>query len=69
MAAKQIAYDVDARERMLRGIQKLAKAVKITLGPSGRVAILEKSFGAPTETTLEVMRRILRRHYEDMWPA
>jgi chaperonin GroEL len=50
MAAKQIAYDVDARERMLRGIQKLAKAVKTTLGPSGRVVILEKSFGAPTVT-------------------
>jgi chaperonin GroEL len=50
MAAKQIAYDVDARERMLRGIQKLAKAVKVTLGPSGRVVILEKSFGAPTVT-------------------
>ena len=50
MAAKQIAYDVDARERMLKGIQKLAKAVKITLGPSGRVVILEKSFGSPTVT-------------------
>jgi chaperonin GroEL len=50
MAAKQIAYDVDARERMLRGIQKLAKAVKTTLGPTGRVVILEKSFGAPTVT-------------------
>src|SRR6185503_12203700 len=50
MAAKQIAYDVDARERMLRGIQKLARAVKVTLGPSGRVVILEKSFGAPTVT-------------------
>ncbi len=50
MAAKQIAYDIDARERMLRGIQKLAKAVKTTLGPSGRVVILEKSFGSPTVT-------------------
>jgi chaperonin GroEL len=50
MAAKQIAYDMDARERMLRGIQKLSKAVKTTLGPSGRVVILEKSFGAPTVT-------------------
>ena len=50
MTAKQIAYDVDARERMLRGIQKLAKAVKVTLGPSGRVAVIEKSFGAPTVT-------------------
>jgi chaperonin GroEL len=50
MAAKQIAYDVDARERMLHGIKKLAKAVKVTLGPSGRVVILEKSFGSPTVT-------------------
>ena len=50
MAAKQIAYDVDAREKILRGVQKLAKAVKVTLGPSGRVVILEKSFGAPTVT-------------------
>jgi chaperonin GroEL len=50
MTAKQIAYDVDARERMLRGIQKLARAVKVTLGPTGRVVILEKSFGAPTVT-------------------
>ncbi|MFM9181485.1 MAG: chaperonin GroEL, partial [Phycisphaerales bacterium] len=50
MPAKQIAYDVDARERILRGVQKLAKAVKVTLGPSGRVVVLEKSFGAPTVT-------------------
>ena len=39
MAAKQIAYDIDARERMLRGIHKLSKAVKVTLGPSGRDVI------------------------------
>lgn len=50
MTAKQISYDNDARERILRGVQKLAKAVKGTLGPSGRVVILEKSFGAPTVT-------------------
>jgi chaperonin GroEL len=50
MAAKQISYENDARERILRGVQKLAKAVKVTLGPSGRVVILEKSFGAPTVT-------------------
>ncbi len=50
MAAKQIAYDNDAREKILRGIQKLARAVKVTLGPSGRVVVLEKSFGAPTVT-------------------
>ncbi len=69
MAAKQIAYDVDARERMLRGIQKLAKAVKITLGPSGRVAILEKSFGAPTVTKdgVTVAKEIeLEDPYENM---
>ncbi|MBX3381937.1 MAG: chaperonin GroEL [Phycisphaeraceae bacterium] len=50
MAAKSIAYNTDARERILRGIQKLSHAVKVTLGPSGRVVVLEKSFGAPTVT-------------------
>jgi len=50
MAAKQIAYDTEAREKILRGVQKLARAVKVTLGPSGRVVVLEKSFGAPTVT-------------------
>ncbi len=50
MAAKQIAFDNDARERILKGVHKLARAVKITLGPTGRVAVLEKSFGAPTVT-------------------
>jgi len=50
MAAKQIAFNTDARERILRGVQKLANAVKVTLGPSGRVVILEKSFGSPTVT-------------------
>jgi chaperonin GroEL len=48
MSAKQIAYDNDAREQILSGIKKLARAVKVTLGPSGRVVVLEKSFGAPT---------------------
>jgi len=50
MAAKQIAFDTDARERILRGVQKLASAVKVTLGPSGRVVVIEKSFGAPNVT-------------------
>ncbi|RLB45503.1 MAG: molecular chaperone GroEL, partial [Deltaproteobacteria bacterium] len=50
MAAKQIAYNTDAREKILKGVQKLANAVRITLGPSGRVVVLEKSFGAPTVT-------------------
>ncbi len=48
--AKMIAYNTDARERILRGVQKLAQAVKVTLGPSGRVVVLEKSFGSPTVT-------------------
>ena len=69
MHAKQIAYDMDARERMLRGIQKLAKAVKTTLGPSGRVVILEKSFGSPTITKdgVTVAKEIeLEDAYENM---
>ena len=69
MAAKQIAYDVEARERMLKGIQKLARAVRITLGPSGRTAILEKSFGAPTVTKdgVTVAKEIeLEDPYENM---
>src|SRR5271154_3952949 len=50
MAAKRIAYDQDAREAILRGVRKLARAVKVTLGPSGRNVVLEKSFGSPTVT-------------------
>jgi chaperonin GroEL len=50
MAKKKIAFDVDAREGIRRGVKKLAKAVKVTLGPTGRVVVLEKSFGAPTVT-------------------
>ncbi len=50
MAAKQILFDNDAREKIRKGVSKLAQAVKTTLGPSGRVVILEKSFGSPTVT-------------------
>jgi len=50
MAAKQIAFENDAREKILKGIEQLARAVKGTLGPSGRVVVLEKSFGSPTVT-------------------
>ena len=69
MAAKQIAYDNDARERILRGVQKLARAVKVTLGPSGRVVVLEKAFGAPTVTKdgVTVAKEIeLEDPYENM---
>jgi chaperonin GroEL len=50
MAAKRISYDQEARESILRGVKKLARAVKVTLGPSGRNVVLEKSFGSPTVT-------------------
>jgi len=69
MAPKQIAFDNDARERILRGVQKLSKAVKVTLGPSGRVVVLEKSFGAPTVTKdgVTVAKEIeLEDPYENM---
>ncbi len=47
---KQICYDIEARERIRTGVQKLARAVKVTLGPRGRNVIIEKSFGSPTVT-------------------
>src|ERR1051325_9955633 len=50
MAAKQIAFDQEAREALRRGVGKLARAVKVTLGPKGRNVILQKSFGSPTVT-------------------
>ncbi|HEX2380561.1 MAG TPA: TCP-1/cpn60 chaperonin family protein, partial [Methyloceanibacter sp.] len=50
MAAKDVKFSADARERMMRGVDVLANAVKITLGPKGRNVILEKSFGAPRST-------------------
>jgi len=48
--AKEIKYDVRAREAILQGIDTLANAVKVTLGPKGRNVLLDKSFGAPTIT-------------------
>ena len=50
MAAKEIKYDIKARESMLRGVNTLADAVKVTLGPKGRNVILDKAFGAPAIT-------------------
>jgi chaperonin GroEL (HSP60 family) len=50
MAAKDVKFSVDARERMLRGVETLANAVKVTLGPKGRNVVLDKSFGAPRIT-------------------
>src|SRR3989440_4315335 len=50
MAAKEIRFATDARQRMLRGVDILADAVKVTLGPKGRNVVLDKSFGAPRIT-------------------
>src|SRR5437763_448078 len=69
MAAKQIAFDQEARDAMRRGIAKLARAVKVTLGPKGRNVILQKSFGSPTVTKdgVTVAKEIELEHkYENM---
>ena len=69
MAAKQIAFDQEAREAMRRGVAKLARAVKVTLGPRGRNVILQKSFGSPTVTKdgVTVAKEIeLEDKYENM---
>src|SRR6202050_5531280 len=50
MAAKDVRFGADAREKMLRGVDILADAVKVTLGPKGRNVVIEKSFGAPRST-------------------
>ncbi len=50
MAAKEVKFSDDARQRMMKGVNVLADAVKVTLGPKGRNAVLEKSFGSPTIT-------------------
>src|SRR3546814_575153 len=50
MAAKEVKFSTDARDRMLRGVNILADAVKVTLGPKGRNVVIDKSFGAPRIT-------------------
>jgi chaperonin GroEL len=69
MAAKQLSFDESARHSLLRGIDKLAKAVKATLGPAGRNVILDKKFGSPTITKdgVTVAKEIeLEDSYENM---
>ncbi|MFC1634726.1 chaperonin GroEL [Planctomycetota bacterium] len=69
MAAKKIAFGTDARAAIQKGVKKLAKAVKITLGPCGRNVVLEKSFGSPTVTKdgVTVAKEIeLEDSYENM---
>ena len=50
MAAKDVRFSADARDRMLKGVNTLADAVKVTLGPKGRNVVLDKAFGAPRIT-------------------
>ena len=69
MAAKEVRFSDDARTRMFRGVNVLANAVKATLGPKGRNAVLEKSFGAPTVTKdgVSVAKEIeLKDKFENM---
>ncbi len=69
MAAKMIAFDQEAQEAMRRGVSKLARAVKVTLGPRGRNVVIEKSFGSPTVTKdgVTVAREVeLPDKFEDM---
>ncbi|GIX32310.1 MAG: 60 kDa chaperonin [Lysobacterales bacterium] len=69
MAAKEVRFSEDARARMLRGVNILADAVKVTLGPKGRNVVLEKSFGAPTVTKdgVSVAKEIeLKDKFENM---
>src|SRR6202140_1914847 len=69
MAAKEVKFSVDARDRMLRGIDILANAVRVTLGPKGRNVVLDKSFGAPriTKDGVTVAKEIeLEDKFENM---
>jgi len=69
MAAKDVKFDTDARNRMLRGVNILADAVKVTLGPKGRNVVIEKSFGAPriTKDGVSVAKEIeLEDKFENM---
>ncbi|GAU81852.1 chaperonin GroEL [Bosea sp. BIWAKO-01] len=69
MAAKELKFSSDARERMLRGVEILANAVRVTLGPKGRNVVIEKSFGAPriTKDGVAVAREIeLADKFENM---
>ena len=69
MAAKEVKFETDARDRMLRGVNTLANAVKVTLGPKGRNVVLDKSFGAPriTKDGVTVAKEIeLEDKFENM---
>ena len=63
MAAKDVRFSSDARDKMLRGVDVLANAVRVTLGPKGRNVIIDKSFGAPriTKDGVTVAKEIERQ--------
>ncbi len=72
MAAKQVLFGDDARSKMVRGINVLANAVKVTLGPKGRNVVLDRAFGAPTVTKdgVSVAKEIeLKAKFEKMGPS
>src|SRR6185436_18825917 len=69
MTAKEILYDTNARKQLANGLDALANAVKVTLGPRGRNVVLEKSWGSPTITKdgVTVAKEIeLENHFENM---
>jgi len=69
MAAKEVRFNTDARDKMLRGVDILADAVKVTLGPKGRNVVIEKSYGAPriTKDGVSVAKEIeLSDRFENM---
>ncbi|NKF32000.1 chaperonin GroEL, partial [Pseudomonas sp. BGM005] len=69
MAAKEVKFNVEAREKLLRGVDILANAVKVTLGPKGRNVVIDKSFGAPriTKDGVSVAKEIeLEDKFENM---
>jgi chaperonin GroEL len=69
MSAKEVKFSVDAREKMMHGIDILADAVRVTLGPKGRNVVLDKSFGAPrvTKDGVTVAKEIeLENKFENM---
>ncbi len=79
MAAKDVKFGTDARNRMLNGVNILADAVKVTLGPKGRNVVLDKSFGAPRITkdgvqwqkrsNLKISSRTWARRWSKKWPS
>ena len=69
MSAKDVKFNTDARNKMMRGVNTLADAVRVTLGPKGRNVVIEKSFGAPriTKDGVSVAKEIeLEDKFENM---